>query len=133
MLTLDQIRNSPGIETHKPVSRRHERDHLSYYGYPDYWGQAGMWGWGFPGVAGRQHPIQCVSGHGTFGARRNSAALRAGPTTCGGLTAPFTSTSLALPSRASPGWNPDALVNRELEHHLYDYYGRAVEHPRRTA
>jgi hypothetical protein len=28
--------------------------------------------------------------------------------------------------RNSPEWNPEAPVNRELEHRLYDYYGRPV-------
>ena len=43
-LTKDRIANSPAIDTHKPVSRQHEADHLSYYGYPSYWGDSGLWG-----------------------------------------------------------------------------------------
>jgi len=43
-LSRDQVRDSPGIDTHQPVSRRHERDYLDYYGYPYYWGHAGLWG-----------------------------------------------------------------------------------------
>jgi uncharacterized protein YrrD len=43
-ITRDQVKNSPGLETHKPVSRQHEMDYLDYYGYPYYWGQAGLWG-----------------------------------------------------------------------------------------
>jgi len=43
-ISRDQVRDSPGIDTHRPVSRRHERDHLDYYGYPYYWGHAGLWG-----------------------------------------------------------------------------------------
>ena len=31
-LTREQVKNSPDIDTHRPVSRRHERDYLSYYG-----------------------------------------------------------------------------------------------------
>lgn len=34
---LDQIRNSPDIDTKKPVSRQHEIRYLEYYGYPYYW------------------------------------------------------------------------------------------------
>src|SRR5690606_16260580 len=30
--------------THRPVSRQHERDYLSYYGYPSYWEMGGVWG-----------------------------------------------------------------------------------------
>jgi hypothetical protein len=37
-LTREQVRNSPDIDTHRPVSRQHEREYLGYYGYPTYWG-----------------------------------------------------------------------------------------------
>ena len=43
-LTREQVRNSPDIDTHKPVSRQHEIDYLGYYGYPYYWGGTGLWG-----------------------------------------------------------------------------------------
>jgi PRC-barrel domain len=43
-LTRDQVKNSPDIDTHKPLSRRHERDYLTYYGYPSYWEMGGVWG-----------------------------------------------------------------------------------------
>ena len=43
-LTREQVKNSPDIDTHKPVSRQHERDYMSYYGYPSYWGLGGVWG-----------------------------------------------------------------------------------------
>lgn len=43
-LTKEQIRNSPGIDTDKPVSRQHEIDYFNYYGYPFYWGGPGLWG-----------------------------------------------------------------------------------------
>jgi hypothetical protein len=43
-ITRDQVKGSPGIDTHKPVSRQHEMDYLDYYGYPYYWGHAGLWG-----------------------------------------------------------------------------------------
>jgi hypothetical protein len=36
-LTMDQIRNSPGIETDCPVSRQMEGDLSTYYGWPMYW------------------------------------------------------------------------------------------------
>ncbi len=44
LITMEQVRNSPDIETDKPVSRQHERLYLDYYGYPNYWGGASMWG-----------------------------------------------------------------------------------------
>ena len=37
-LTQDQVKNSPDIDTDKPVSRQHEARYLGYYGYPYYWG-----------------------------------------------------------------------------------------------
>ena len=35
-----QVKNSPDINTDKPVSRQHETEYLGYYGYPVYWGSA---------------------------------------------------------------------------------------------
>lgn len=50
-ITQDQVRNSPDIDTDKPVSRQHESDYLGYYGYSDYWGGSGLWGGeAFPGM-----------------------------------------------------------------------------------
>jgi uncharacterized protein YrrD len=43
-ISRERVNNSPGIDTHQPVSRRHERNYLDYYGYPYYWGHAGLWG-----------------------------------------------------------------------------------------
>lgn len=43
-ISREQVENSPGIDTHKPVSRRQELDYLNYYGYPHYWGQIDLWG-----------------------------------------------------------------------------------------
>ncbi|NDP38979.1 MAG: PRC-barrel domain containing protein [Rhodoferax sp.] len=70
MTTRDQVKNSPDIDTDKPVSRQHEVQYLGYYGYPTYWGGAGLWGAGmYPfatvpgqaelplGVAARQRAI----------------------------------------------------------------------------
>jgi len=36
-LTKEQIRNSPKIDTHKPVSRQHESAYMDYYGASWYW------------------------------------------------------------------------------------------------
>jgi uncharacterized protein YrrD len=50
-ITLEQVKNSPNIDTDKPVSRQHEREYLGYYNYPVYWGGAGLWGGGaYPGM-----------------------------------------------------------------------------------
>ena len=45
-LTRQQVRDSPNIDAHKPVSRQHEIQYLRYYGYPTYWGGANVWGMG---------------------------------------------------------------------------------------
>ena len=45
-LTQQQVRDSPNIDAHKPVSRQHEIDYLRYYGYPTYWGGPNVWGMG---------------------------------------------------------------------------------------
>ena len=45
-LTVDKVKHSPSIDVDKPVSRQHERDYLSYYGYSMYWGYPGIWGLG---------------------------------------------------------------------------------------
>jgi hypothetical protein len=42
-LTREQVANSPATDTHEPVSRRHEREYLSYYAYPEYWGGSDLW------------------------------------------------------------------------------------------
>jgi hypothetical protein len=43
-LTRAQVRDSPNINTDKPVSRQHEAEYSSFYGYPYYWGGSGLWG-----------------------------------------------------------------------------------------
>jgi len=50
-LTREQVRNSPDIDTDKPVSRQHELEYSGFYGYPYYWGGSGLWGGQyFPGA-----------------------------------------------------------------------------------
>ena len=57
-ITREQVRNSPDIDTDRPVSRQHEMQYLGYYGYSPYWGGTGPWGAGmypygmYPGRAG---------------------------------------------------------------------------------
>jgi hypothetical protein len=43
-LTLEQVKHSPSIDTHQPVSRQHEAAYLGYYGYPYYWSGPYYWG-----------------------------------------------------------------------------------------
>jgi len=66
-ISREQVKNSPDIDTDKPVSRQHEMLYLGYYGYPYYWAGEGLWGQGaYPGAmplglgdggsdAGRRH------------------------------------------------------------------------------
>ena len=50
-ITKEQVSNSPDIDTDRSVSRQHEMRNLAYYGYPSYWGGAGLWGSGaYPGM-----------------------------------------------------------------------------------
>jgi hypothetical protein len=58
-LTKEQIRNSPPIDTDKPVSRQHETQYFNYYGYPYYWGGPALWGGtAYPfGYASRPHNL----------------------------------------------------------------------------
>lgn len=43
-LTRDTIREAPGVDTDKPVSRQQETALSAYYGYGPYWGGSGLWG-----------------------------------------------------------------------------------------
>ena len=46
-LTQEQIKNSPDIDTHRPVSRQHEAEYFNYYGWPYYWYGGDLWGGGY--------------------------------------------------------------------------------------
>lgn len=50
-LTKEQVENSPGIDTQRPVSRQHEAENLGYYSYPYYWDGPNLWGAGFSPVS----------------------------------------------------------------------------------
>ena len=53
-LTMQQIKDSPDIDTDRPVSRQMEITSYGYYGYSPYWGGGyGYWGGsGYPGIYG---------------------------------------------------------------------------------
>ncbi|MFN3533648.1 MAG: PRC-barrel domain-containing protein [Candidatus Brocadia sp.] len=40
-LTQQQVKNSPNIDTHKPISRQHQIELHNYYGWPLYWHASG--------------------------------------------------------------------------------------------
>ena len=76
-ITCEQVKNSPDIDTDKPVSRQHEADYLGYYGYPVYWDSIGIWGAG--GVPGLMLPGAGLapSGPSVLEADRSIAAEQA--------------------------------------------------------
>ena len=43
-VTMEQVKNSPGVDTDEPITRQYEKSYLGYYGYPYYWGGSGLWG-----------------------------------------------------------------------------------------
>jgi len=43
-LTRKQIKDSPPLESDKPVSRQFEEEYYGYYGWPTYWDGSNMWG-----------------------------------------------------------------------------------------
>ena len=44
-ISKEQVKNSPNIDTDKPVSRQYEMEYFGYYGYyPYYWGDSDLWG-----------------------------------------------------------------------------------------
>ncbi|HWH81183.1 MAG TPA: PRC-barrel domain-containing protein [Burkholderiaceae bacterium] len=74
-ITREQVRNSPDIDTDKPVSRQHEIDYLRYYGYPAYWDSASLWGAGaLPGMMMPESGLMVPTG---VGVRETDAALAA--------------------------------------------------------
>ena len=43
-LTKKQIKDSPSLDSDKPVSRQFEQAYYGHYGYPTYWGGPYSWG-----------------------------------------------------------------------------------------
>lgn len=57
-LSREQVKHSPPIDTHKPVSRQYEEEYHRYYGWPYYWQGAALWGMsGFPILHQRSEPF----------------------------------------------------------------------------
>jgi hypothetical protein len=50
-LTKDQVKHSPSIDEHTPLSRKYEMEYFRYFGWPYYWQDAGLWGPATPPVA----------------------------------------------------------------------------------
>ena len=69
-ISKDQVRNSPSIDSQKPVSRQHEMGYSSYYGYPHYWGRSGS--------LGRRRVSWCDADWGWLGLERFGHRLHEG-------------------------------------------------------
>ena len=59
-LSRDLVRHSPDIDTQKPVSRQHEIEQYTYYGYALPWGGPGVWRNGMHAGMGVAEPAQFV-------------------------------------------------------------------------
>ncbi len=46
MLSKEQVKSSPDIDTHQPITRQHELEYMRHYSYPDYWNGGELWGMG---------------------------------------------------------------------------------------
>ena len=46
MLTQEQVRTSPAVDTMQPVSRQQEREQLRHHRHPEYWDGGGLWALG---------------------------------------------------------------------------------------
>jgi hypothetical protein len=56
-LTREQVRNSPSVDLHKPVSRQYEAQYNAYFGYSPYWGGPGTWATAAPSAGAMPDPI----------------------------------------------------------------------------
>jgi len=59
-LTRRQVRDSPNINTDKPVSRQHETQYVDYYNHPRYWEGGYLWGDGAYPMFASMAATQCV-------------------------------------------------------------------------
>ncbi|MEO6280293.1 PRC-barrel domain-containing protein [Roseateles sp.] len=62
-ISKEQVKNSPGFDSDKPVSRQNEEEVMGYYGYPAYWDGGGLWGEGL-------YPYAMAPGFGGYGVDR---------------------------------------------------------------
>ncbi|MEO7940796.1 MAG: PRC-barrel domain-containing protein [Burkholderiaceae bacterium] len=69
LITKDQVRNSPEIDTETPVSRQHEMAYAGYYGFPYYWDGGGYWG-------SDVYPHMLMPGYGQASGARTGANQR---------------------------------------------------------
>ncbi len=56
-LTREQVKNSPDVDEHRPLSRRWEARYHAYYEWPAYWAGAALWGVAaYPSLLAEQEP-----------------------------------------------------------------------------
>lgn len=56
-LTREQVKHSPGVDAHRPLSRRWEAGYHAYYEWPAYWAGAALWGVAaYPALLAEQEP-----------------------------------------------------------------------------
>jgi sporulation protein YlmC with PRC-barrel domain len=48
-MSTEKVKNSPLVDTDRPISRQHEAEYFDYHSWPYYWAASGMWG-GSPGM-----------------------------------------------------------------------------------
>jgi hypothetical protein len=60
-LTKEQVKNSPGIDTDKPVSRQHEASLSDYYGLPYYWSEPVFTALAFAGPMGPMPSVRAIA------------------------------------------------------------------------
>jgi hypothetical protein len=56
-LTRAQVRNSPSVDLHQPISRQYEARYHAYFGYSPYWGGPGTWAATAPTAGALPDPI----------------------------------------------------------------------------
>jgi hypothetical protein len=73
-LTREQVRNSPGVDTDRPVSRQHEASLSDYYGWPYYWSDPVFTALAFAGPIGVTPGVGAVAADAERAASVDSAA-----------------------------------------------------------
>ena len=72
-LTMEQVRNSPDIDTDRPISRQQEADYHLYYNFPPYWGGVALWGrYDEPGGEATQAESEATMQDKEYGAKWDS-------------------------------------------------------------
>ncbi|MFP4378114.1 MAG: PRC-barrel domain-containing protein [Spirochaetales bacterium] len=72
-LSKEQVRNSPDIDTDRPISRQQEAEYHLYYNFPPYWGGVALWGrYEQPGVEPDETDEEATHQDKKYGAKWDS-------------------------------------------------------------